>query len=121
MSNVKSGDAALATPSSTQDSALSTQDSFKNACARIDALVARLQQPVRGESGEIDTSGPVSLAYQSNMTREQYEAAVLAGKEYIKAGDIFQFVPSQRLRVNSNAPPFDVYRALRVINPSPFM
>ena len=46
---------------------------------------------------------------------------VRAGKEYIKAGDIFQFVPSQRLRVNSSADPFDVYRALRIINPSPFM
>src|SRR6185295_18194801 len=45
----------------------------------------------------------------------------LKGKEYIKAGDIFQFVPSQRLRVQSPADPFDVYRALRIINPSPFM
>src|SRR5204862_1158252 len=43
------------------------------------------------------------------------------GQEYIKAGDIFQFVPSQRLRVSSGADPFDVYRALRIINPSPFM
>src|SRR5690606_37727117 len=47
--------------------------------------------------------------------------AVEKGKEYIKAGDIFQFVPSQRLRVPSSASPFDVYRALRIINPSPFM
>src|SRR5205807_351274 len=49
------------------------------------------------------------------------EEAVVKGKEYIKAGDIFQFVPSQRLRVQSEAQPFDVYRALRIINPSPFM
>ncbi|MEZ0266312.1 MAG: anthranilate synthase component I [Phycisphaerae bacterium] len=105
----------------TQDSALSTPDSYQNACRRIDALIARLQKPVPGESGEIDTSGPVTLPFQSNMTRDQYEAAVSAGQEYIKAGDIFQFVPSQRLRVTSAAPPFDVYRALRVINPSPFM
>jgi anthranilate synthase component 1 len=46
---------------------------------------------------------------------------VRSGQEYIKAGDIFQFVPSQRLRVNSSADPLDVYRALRIINPSPFM
>src|SRR5690606_23862201 len=43
------------------------------------------------------------------------------GKQYILAGDIFQFVPSQRLRVYSEAPPLDVYRALRIINPSPYM
>ena len=43
------------------------------------------------------------------------------GQEYIRAGDIFQFVPSQRLRVPSAADPLDVYRALRIINPSPFM
>jgi len=108
------------------DSQLATRnsqlpDAYANACARIDALIARLQKPVPGESGEIDTSGPVTLPFQSNMTRERYEAAVAAGQEYIKAGDIFQFVPSQRLRVTSAAPPFDVYRALRVINPSPFM
>ena len=43
------------------------------------------------------------------------------GVEYIKAGDIFQFVPSQRVRVHQPGDPFDVYRALRIINPSPFM
>jgi anthranilate synthase component 1 len=94
---------------------------YRDACARIDAIVARLQKPVAGEQGEIDTGGAVSLAFESNMTRAQYEQAVTQGKEYIKAGDIFQFVPSQRLRVKSDAKPFDVYRALRVINPSPFM
>jgi anthranilate synthase component 1 len=71
--------------------------------------------------GEIDPTQELSLAFSSNLTREQYEAAVIKGKEYIKAGDIFQFVPSQRLRVQSEAQPFDVYRALRIINPSPFM
>jgi anthranilate synthase component 1 len=94
---------------------------YRDACARIDAIIARLQRPIAGETGEIDPSGPVTLAYESNMTRERYEQAVAAGKEYIKAGDIFQFVPSQRLRVKSKAEPFNVYRALRVINPSPFM
>ncbi len=97
------------------------EEIYREACARIDAIIARLQRPVAGETGEIDTRGPVTLRFQSNMTREQFEQAVVAGKEYIKAGDIFQFVPSQRLRVKSKADPFDVYRALRVINPSPFM
>ncbi|MGE5612165.1 MAG: anthranilate synthase component I [Bacillota bacterium] len=94
---------------------------YREACARIDALVEQLQQPPRSKLGEIDTRSKLSLAYTSNMSRQQYEDAVRAGLEYIRAGDIFQFVPSQRLRVRSNAQPFDVYRALRVINPSPFM
>jgi anthranilate synthase component 1 len=87
----------------------------------VDQLVQRLSQPPVSKLGEIDTRPPLSLSFASNMPREQFEDAVRKGKEYIKAGDIFQFVPSQRLRVQSTADPFDVYRALRVINPSPFM
>ena len=94
---------------------------YRDACRRIDDVVNRLQQPPTSSLGEIDPRGPLALQFSSNMTREQFEDAVVAGKEYIKAGDIFQFVPSQRLRVTSSADPFDVYRALRIINPSPFM
>jgi anthranilate synthase component 1 len=94
---------------------------YRDACRRIDELVARLQQPPTSKLGEIDARGALSLKYESNFTREQFEQAVRKGQEYIKAGDIFQFVPSQRLRVPSHADPFDVYRALRIINPSPFM
>jgi anthranilate synthase component 1 len=71
--------------------------------------------------GEIDPRAPMTLKFESNFTREAFEQAVETGKQYIRAGDIFQFVPSQRLRVYSQADPFDVYRALRIINPSPFM
>jgi anthranilate synthase component 1 len=94
---------------------------YADACRRVDELVARLQQPIPNRPGEIDPTGPVTLPFTSNQTQAQYEAAVRAGVEYIRAGDIFQFVPSQRLRVQSQADPFDVYRALRIINPSPFM
>jgi len=94
---------------------------YRDASRRIDELVRRLSQPPVSKLGEIDPTQPLSLKFSSNFTREQFEAAVIKGKEYIKAGDIFQFVPSQRLRVQSEANPFDVYRALRIINPSPFM
>ncbi|MDB5357026.1 MAG: anthranilate synthase component [Phycisphaerales bacterium] len=94
---------------------------YRDACRRIDDVVQRLQQPPISALGEIDPTSPVSLHFESNFSRGQYEEAVRKGQEYIKAGDIFQFVPSQRLRVESNADPFDVYRALRIINPSPFM
>jgi anthranilate synthase component 1 len=97
------------------------ETAYRDACRRIDDVVQRLQQPPTSGLGEIDPQRPLELNFTSNMTREQFEAAVIKGKEYIKAGDIFQFVPSQRLRVQSTASPFDVYRALRIINPSPFM
>ncbi len=58
---------------------------------------------------------------QSNFTREGYKAAVEAAKEYIRAGDIFQVVPSQRWTQNFTRPPFTLYRSLRRTNPSPFM
>ena len=96
---------------------------YDAACRRVDELVRRLEAAVSHgfPAADIDTTGSLHLEYQSNLSRQQFEAAVEAGKEYIRAGDIFQFVPSQRLRVYSQADPFDVYRALRVINPSPFM
>jgi anthranilate synthase component 1 len=94
---------------------------YNDACHRIDMLVSRLQQPPLSALGEIDPKGQVGLTYTSNFTQAEFEDAVRKGQEYIKAGDIFQFVPSQRLRVPSTADPFDVYRALRIINPSPFM
>jgi anthranilate synthase component 1 len=94
---------------------------YRDACRRVDELVRRLQQPPVSKLGEIDWRGPLALTFQSNLQREQFEAAVRKGQEYIRAGDIFQFVPSQRLRVASEAQPLDVYRALRIINPSPYM
>ena len=96
-------------------------DAYADAKRRVDQIVDRLQTPPRTPAGEIDWKGPLQIAHESNFTKQQFEAAVTRGKEYIKAGDIFQFVPSQRLRVVSDAQPFNVYRALRIINPSPFM
>jgi anthranilate synthase component I len=94
---------------------------YRDACRRIDVIVDKLASPPALSLGDIDARGPLELKFSSNFTRESFERAVMAGKEYINAGDIFQFVPSQRLRVLSKAAPLDVYRALRIINPSPFM
>jgi anthranilate synthase component 1 len=94
---------------------------YRDACRRIDAIVEKLAEAPALAQGDIDPRGLLELKFTSNFTRENFERAIEAGKEYVKAGDIFQFVPSQRLRVASKAAPLDVYRALRVINPSPFM
>jgi anthranilate synthase component I len=61
------------------------------------------------------------LQVKSNFTRRQYLAAVRKAKSYIRAGDIFQVVPSQRFSAQTNADPFEIYRALRVVNPSPYL
>lgn len=62
--------------------------------------------------------GPVE---KSSMTSEEYKDAVLKAKEHILAGDIFQIVLSQRFERRTFADPFEIYRALRVVNPSPYM
>ena len=94
---------------------------YQDACRRIDAIVEKLQQPPTSRIGEIDPSAPLTLESEGNFSQADFEQAVRKGQEYIRAGDIFQFVPSRRLRVKSGADPLDVYRALRIINPSPFM
>lgn len=58
---------------------------------------------------------------KSNMTSEEYKSTVVQAKEHIFAGDIFQIVLSQRFERRTFADPFEVYRALRVVNPSPYM
>ncbi len=94
---------------------------YTEATSRLEKIVQRLSRPVGGKVTDIDPRGAIRLQPTSNFSQAAFEAAVATGQEYIKAGDIFQFVPSQRLRVESAALPLDVYRALRVVNPSPFM
>jgi anthranilate synthase component 1 len=96
--------------------------SYEAACQRVDRLVERLQQGVADlQLTDIAAVGETHLTYQSNFAPGAYEAAVEKCKEYIKAGDIFQVVLSQRLTTETRARPFDIYRTLRVVNPSPFM
>jgi len=94
---------------------------YEKACARIDSMVRRLSASRQTVPMRIDRTGDPTLAFTSNFKRDEFERAVEACKEYIRAGDIFQVVLSQRLLVNTAADPFDIYRALRVVNPSPFM
>ncbi len=108
---------------------------YRRATARIEALVARLRQPVPSaarlgarelEPRNYEPHSPVEPPHPrpapvSNLTREQYHANVLRAREYILAGDIFQVVPSQRFTRPTGADPVTIYRALRTINPSPYM
>jgi anthranilate synthase component 1 len=104
---------------------------YQQACARVDAVVEQLQRGVADiqltdidpqlASDSLSQSGLHSARISSNFTREQFEAAVEKARAYIHAGDAFQIVLSQRFRTETRARPFDIYRALRVVNPSPFM
>ncbi|MEK6644343.1 MAG: anthranilate synthase component I [Planctomycetota bacterium] len=94
---------------------------YARACHDIESTVAKLKQPIDSLTDELALDARPDIAFDSTMTQSDYEAAVSKAKEYIVAGDIFQVVLSQRLRVETQADPFNIYRALRVVNPSPFM
>jgi anthranilate synthase component 1 len=105
------------------DDATPLEQSYAEAVSRIESLAARLE----GGRPEVPTgTRPLHDATaldraQSNLTREYYDEMIERAKEYIRAGDIFQVVLSQRLEVETGAHPFNVYRAMRTVNPSPFM
>ncbi len=95
---------------------------YQAACGRVDRLVEQLSTPQCDlKPFDIRTQGDVKLSYRSNFTKADFEAAVRKCVEYIRAGDIFQVVFSQRLEVPLPTHPFEIYRTLRVVNPSPFM
>jgi anthranilate synthase component 1 len=94
---------------------------YTRACEQIERTIARLREGPRLPVSEVNTVGLPQKPFESNFTRGRYMEVVEACREYIRAGDIFQVVPSQRLTVQTAAKPLDVYRALRVVNPSPFM
>lgn len=97
------------------------EGAWERAQARLDALTAKLRQPGAGYPAPIARDVLDESHFVSGFTREGFIAAVEKSKDYIRAGDIFQVVLSQRLSVPFNARPVDVYRALRALNPSPYM
>lgn len=91
---------------------------YQRAVAAIRRLAKKLQQPLPRPRPQRKAS---RLRYTSNVSRKTFLENVRRSKEYIRAGDIIQVQISQRLTVRAPAAPFDVYRALRAINPSPYM
>ena len=97
-------------------------EAYAEAEKRIEEMIARLRAPL----GEMPAGAePVGTALEarmkSNTPIERYHQFVDAAREYIQAGDIFQVVLSQRVDVDTPAHPFTIYRALRAVNPSPYM
>jgi anthranilate synthase component I len=94
---------------------------YVRAIQRVNEVVERLRTPVIRLSDDIAPAGDVKRQFDSNFTREGYMQGVEKCKEYIRAGDIIQVVLSQRLSAETAAQPFDIYRYLRAVNPSPYM
>ncbi|MGJ8697592.1 MAG: anthranilate synthase component I [Verrucomicrobiaceae bacterium] len=98
----------------------SPEEAYATARGRIEAVIASLDRPLHvpplNGLAEIEAPEP-----RSNTSQEEYEAMVLKAKDYIAAGDAFQVVPSQRFEADFDGDAVDLYRALRHINPSPYM
>ncbi|MDJ0717360.1 MAG: anthranilate synthase component I [Prochloraceae cyanobacterium] len=112
-----------------RDENVNLEQAYQQARDRVTQLVDKLQLPLPVEAKPLEWLSPQRISdrattpqqYQSNTTRSQFLANVNKAKEYIRAGDIFQVVLSQRLSTSYTGHPFDLYRSLRLINPSPYM
>jgi anthranilate synthase component I len=102
------------------EDAASPAEAYENAVAEIERLVSLLEQPSEHHPVSVPRVVP-PIPSESNLPKETFFANVLKAKEYITAGDIIQVVGSQRFAAPVKASPVDIYRAVRSINPSPYM
>jgi anthranilate synthase component 1 len=102
------------------DDAASPAEAYENATSEIERIISLLEQPSEHHPVTVPDEVPV-MSFASNQTKEKFSANVLKSKEYITAGDIIQVVGSQRFSAPVKASPLDIYRAVRSINPSPYM
>lgn len=110
-----------------RDPEVNLQQAYEQACDRVTQMLCKLSLPVSPQKTILEWTPPGTQnvggieEYTSNFTRPEFCASVEKAKEYIKAGDIFQVVISQRLSTEYTGDPFALYRSLRQINPSPYM
>ncbi len=93
--------------------------SFESAIARLDRMQSELESSLVGHISELEN--PVAPVFSANITEAEFKAKILVAKEEIFAGEAFQIVLSQRFAMECTADALDVYRALRLSNPSPYM
>lgn len=98
----------------------SPEMAYAEACATVDEIIAQLGRPLPVRPVEFRRDAP-DVPVSSNITAERYTAMIRQAKEYIRAGDIIQVVLAQRFEMATQASALDVYRALRSVNPSPYM
>jgi len=102
------------------EDASSPVEAYEDAVAEIERIVSLLEQPTEHRPVSVPAEVP-SLPFESNVDKEKFLSNVSESKKYITAGDIIQVVGSQRFSVRTNAHALDVYRAVRSVNPSPYM
>ena len=103
------------------DDAESPAAAYENAVGEIERLVALLEQPSENKSVGVQSEVTPRVAFEPNQTKEKFFANVEAAKKLITAGDIIQVVGSQRWSTAVTASPLDIYRAVRNVNPSPYL
>lgn len=99
---------------------------YDGAVTKIETVIEQLRGPIpagmyEGEKSTHDDASRDAPVFSSNMTQERFHGMVESAKEYILSGDIFQVVLSQRFHTQTDIPPLQIYRALRHINPSPYL
>lgn len=98
---------------------------YEIACSKIEFLVKKLKESLKVAGGFVPGCRarlqPCREKFKSNFTKNEFEEIVKKAKEYVRRGDIIQSVLSQRIETKVSINPFDVYRALRIVNPSPYM
>lgn len=99
------------------------KEAYEEAEARIDKIIDELIQKTYSPAPIAHRLSPLAQTenFSSNFTKESFLNAVEKAKEYVMSGDVVQVVLSQRFEKQTNASPFDIYRSLRIINPSPYM
>ena len=97
------------------------EEAYKAAERKIEAEIQRLRAPLSRETIQFDGRPAKPVAFRSNFSEDAFKKAVLKAKEHIKKGDVFQVVLSQAFSAPVKSKPFHIYRALRSINPSPYM
>ena len=93
---------------------------YEKAIKKIDNIIGKLNRPVK-KTRTLENKKKSLHKIESNFTKQEFEEAVRKAKKYIKAGDIIQVVLSQRFHTKISCEPLDLYRALRSVNPSPYM
>ena len=94
---------------------------YHQAIQKINKLITEINQPLTKTKVKSSRLKPIHLEVQSNISETQFKKSILAAKKHITEGDIIQVVLSQRFQTKINTDPFNIYRALRALNPSPYM
>ena len=101
-------------------SSASVERAYKSAIKQVDDIIQKLEKPLVQKLGPIEQNAK-DIQFKSNVKKQDFKRSVLKAKRYIKGGDIIQVVLSQRFQADFKDDPVNVYRALRSINPSPYM